>query len=52
MDKMLDRINKAFDVTLRYVLEPALNWVIDHPIISVAVVVALVYWSVRGYRML
>jgi len=48
----MDRINKYFDLTLRYVLEPGVNWVIDHPILSVVVVVALVYWSVRGYRMI
>ena len=49
---MMDRIGKFFDLTLRYVLEPGLNWVLEHPIISVVVVVSLVYWAVRGYRML
>jgi hypothetical protein len=48
----MDRIDKYFDLTMRYALEPGVNWVIDHPIVSVLVVVALVYWSVRGYRML
>ncbi len=48
----MDRIDKYFDLTMRYALEPGVNWVIDHPILSVLVVVALVYWSVRGYRML
>lgn len=48
----MDRINKFFDLSLRYVLEPSLNWVLEHPIISVVVVVVLVYWSVRGYRIL
>jgi hypothetical protein len=48
----MDRINKAFDLTLRYVFEPGLNWVLEHPFISVVVVVVLVYWSVRGYRIL
>lgn len=48
----MDRIGKYFDLAMRYVLEPGVNWVIDHPIISVAVVVALVYWSVRGYKIL
>jgi len=48
----MDRIEKYFDLTMRYALEPGVNWVIDHPILSVLVVVALVYWSVRGYRML
>jgi len=48
----MDRLNKFFDLSLRYALEPGLNWVLEHPIISVVVVVALVYWSVRGYRIL
>jgi len=48
----MDRIDKYFNLTMRYALEPGVNWVIDHPIVSVLVVVALVYWSVRGYRML
>jgi len=48
----MDRIDKYFNLTMRYALEPGVNWVIDHPILSVLVVVALVYWSVRGYRML
>jgi hypothetical protein len=48
----MDRIIKYFDLTMRYVLEPGVNWVIAHPILSLAVVVALVFWSVRGYRML
>jgi len=48
----MHRIDKYFDLTMRYALEPGVNWVIDHPILSVLVVVALVYWSVRGYRML
>lgn len=36
----------------RYVFEPGFDWVLEHPIISVVVVIGLVYWSVRGYRML
>lgn len=48
----MERLNKFFDLTLRYALEPGLNWVLEHPIISVVVVVVLVYWSVRGYRIL
>jgi len=48
----MDRLTKGFDFTMRYVLEPSVNWVIDHPLISVAVVIALVFWSVRGYRMI
>ena len=48
----MDRVEKLFDLALRYFFEPGLNWVLDHAIISVVLVVALVYWSVRGYRML
>jgi hypothetical protein len=48
----MDRFERIFDLSVRYVFEPGLEWVIDHPIISVLVVVALVYWSVRGYRIL
>jgi hypothetical protein len=48
----MDRLSKLFDLTLRYVFEPGLHWVLEHPIISVVVVVSLVYWSVRGYRIL
>ncbi len=40
------------DLGLSYVLEPGLNWVLDHPIISLLVVIGLVYWAARGYRML
>jgi hypothetical protein len=49
---IMDRLSKFFDLTLRYVFEPGLNWVLEHPIVSVVVVVGLVYWSVRGYRIL
>lgn len=45
-------IEKFFDLSLRYVFEPGLNWVIDHPTIAVVAVVGLVYWAVRGYRMI
>jgi len=48
----MDRLEKLFDLSVRYVFEPGLEWAIAHPIVSVAVVVALVYWSVRGYRIL
>lgn len=48
----MDKLNKLFDLSMRYVFEPGLYWVLDHPIISVVTVVLLVYWSVRGYRML
>ena len=45
-------LERLFDLSLRYVFEPGLHWVIDHPAIAVIAVVGLVYWSVRGYRML
>ena len=48
----MDRIEKVFDLALRYVFDPGLNWVLAHPIISVVVVVGLVYWAVRGYKMM
>lgn len=48
----MDEIGKLIDLGLRYVFEPGLNWVLDHPIISLVIVVGLVYWSARGYRML
>ena len=48
----MDQIGKLINLGLRYVFEPSLNWVLDHPIISVLVVVGLVYWSARGYRIL
>lgn len=48
----MDDISRLIDLGLRYVFEPGLNWVLDHPIISLLVVVGLVYWSARGYRML
>jgi len=48
----MDRLSKLVDFTLDHLLEPSVNWVIDHPIISVAVIVALVFWSMRGYRIL
>ena len=48
----MDMISRLIDLGSRYVFEPGLNWVLEHPIISLLVVVGLVYWSARGYRML
>ncbi|HUF41488.1 MAG TPA: hypothetical protein VMR20_05990 [Verrucomicrobiae bacterium] len=48
----MNYLQKLFEMSMRHVFEPGLNWVLDHPVISVAVVVVLIYWSVRGYRML
>jgi hypothetical protein len=48
----MNHLERFYNFSLRHVFEPGLNWVIDHPIVSVAVVVVLIYWSVRNYRML
>lgn len=48
----MDQITKLYQLTSRYVLEPALAWVLDYPLVSVAAVVLLIYWAVRGYRMM
>jgi hypothetical protein len=45
-------MGRIIDYALYNVFEPTLNWVLSHPIISVLGVVALVYFSVRNYRML
>lgn len=45
-------LEKLFNLSVRHGFEPALDWVIDHPAISVIAVVGLVYWAVRGYRMI
>jgi hypothetical protein len=52
MDQVSDQISRWFGLAVRYAFEPALNWVLNHPIISVVAVVVLVYWAVRGYRMI
>lgn len=48
----MDHFNKVVDYSVRNILEPGLNWVMNHPIVSVVAVVALIYFSVRNYRML
>jgi hypothetical protein len=48
----VDQLSKLLDYATRHVFEPAFDWVLEHPIISVLVVVGLIYWSVRGYRMM
>ena len=48
----MDRFNKLIDYLSRHVFEPGLNWAIEHPIVSTVAVVALIYFSVRNYRML
>jgi hypothetical protein len=48
----MDEISRAFEWITRHAFEPALFWVLDHPIISLVVVFAGVWLSVRNYRML
>jgi hypothetical protein len=48
----MDQIARLLNLAIRHVFEPAFDWVLAHPIISVLVVIGLIYWSVRGYRML
>ena len=48
----MDYLNRLLELSLRHVFEPGLNWALNHPIISVVVIAALIYFSVRNYRML
>lgn len=48
----MDAIGRVTDLVMRRVLEPGMYWVIDHPIVTVLAVGALVYWAMRGYRIL
>ena len=48
----MEQINKLFDLGMRYAFEPGLNWVLNHPIVSVVAVAVLIFISVRNYRML
>lgn len=45
-------LSRMFDLIVQRAFEPLLNWSLNNPIISAAVVLVLVYWAVRGYRML
>jgi hypothetical protein len=46
---MMDR---AIDYVVRNLFEPALEWSLNHPVLSVIIVGVLIFWAVRGYRML
>lgn len=48
----MDHLSRYFELISRHALEPALMWVINHPIVSLIVVFAMVYVSIRNYRML
>jgi hypothetical protein len=45
-------MGRIIDYTLYNIFEPALAWVLHHPIISSLAVLALIFFSVRNYRML
>jgi hypothetical protein len=45
-------MSRLIDYVLYNICEPALGWVLHHPIISVLAVGALIFFSVRNYRML
>jgi len=49
---LVDTFADWFGLTIRNVFEPALNWVLQHPIICVAMVFAVLFFSIRNYRML
>ena len=48
----MDLLSRYFELLSRQALEPALAWVINHPIVSLVVVFVMVYVSMRNYRML
>lgn len=48
----MDLISRYFEWITRNAFEPALVWVLNHPIISLVVIFVAVYVSVRNYRML
>jgi hypothetical protein len=52
MDRYMNHFDKLLDLGVRYVFDPSVEWVINHPTISVMAVAVLVYVSVRNYRML
>jgi len=45
-------MGKFVDYILYNAFEPALGWVLNHPVFSGLAVLALIYFSVRNYRML
>jgi hypothetical protein len=46
------RMDRAIEYIMRNLFEPGLQWTLNHPIISIVIVGVLIYWAVRGYRML
>jgi len=45
-------MSKAVDYILINFFEPCLQWSINHPILSVLIVGALIFFAARNYRML
>ena len=45
-------MDRAIDYVMRNLFEPGLYWSLNHPVLSVIIVALLIYWAVRGYRML
>ena len=45
-------MDKFIEYIIHDIMNPSFAWVLNHPIISVVVVVALIYFSTRNYRML
>jgi len=47
-----DHMDRFIEYIIHNILNPSFAWVLNHPIISVVAVGALIYFSVRNYRML
>jgi hypothetical protein len=45
-------MDRLIDYVMRNFFEPALQWTLNNPVISVVIVGVLIFWAVRGYRML
>ena len=48
----MELISRYFEWLSKHALDPMLVWVLNHPIVSLVVIFAAVYVSVRNYRML
>jgi hypothetical protein len=48
----MDLLSRFFEWISRHAFEPALIWVLNHPIVSLVVIFVAVWASVRNYRML
>jgi len=45
-------MGRAVDSIMINIFEPCLNWALSHPIVSVVVVGALIFFACRNYKML